>query len=89
LAFGDYCEVYGGDNNTSRPRSVPCIALYLCNNAAGSWAFMNLMMKQVICCTQWLKRVLGAHLFTVEKFTANGEHDKLKSRLISHGIEQD
>ncbi len=32
---------------------------------------------------------LGAHLFTVEKFDANGEHEKFKSRLVSHGNEQD
>jgi hypothetical protein len=27
-------------------RSVPCIALHPCNNAAGSWAFMNLVKKR-------------------------------------------
>ena len=31
----------------------------------------------------------GSHLFTVEKFLANGEHDKCKSRLVLHGNEQD
>ncbi len=34
-------------------------------------------------------RALGAHLHTVEKFTANGEHNKFKGWLISHGSEQD
>jgi len=46
LAFGDYCEVYDRTDNTSKERSVPCIALYSCNNAAGSWAFLNLKSKQ-------------------------------------------
>jgi len=48
LAFGDYCEVYDGTDNTSKERSVPCIALYPCNNAAGSWAFLNLKSKQML-----------------------------------------
>jgi len=30
LAFGDYVEVYDGTDNTSKPRSIPCIALYPC-----------------------------------------------------------
>ena len=34
-------------------------------------------------------KALGTHLFTVEKFTADGTHDKFKSRLVSHGNEQD
>jgi hypothetical protein len=28
IAFGDYVEVYDGTENTSKSRSVPCIALY-------------------------------------------------------------
>ncbi len=32
---------------------------------------------------------LGCHLFTVQKFDASGGHDKYKSRLVSHGNEQD
>jgi hypothetical protein len=34
-------------------------------------------------------KALGSHLFTVEKFTADGQHNKFKSRLVSHGNEQD
>jgi hypothetical protein len=34
-------------------------------------------------------KVLGSHLFMVEKFMADGQHDKFKSRLVSHGNEQD
>jgi hypothetical protein len=29
------------------------------------------------------------HLFTVDKFTADGKHDKCKLRLVAHGNEQD
>ena len=32
LKFGAYIEVYDEDN-TAKSRSVPCIALYPCNNA--------------------------------------------------------
>lgn len=31
----------------------------------------------------------NTHLFTVEKFTADGKHDKYKSRLVTHRNEQD
>ena len=32
LEFGSYAEVYDGTGNTSRSRSIPCIALYPCRN---------------------------------------------------------
>ncbi len=53
--FGDFCEVYDGTDNTSKSRSIPCVALYPCNNAAGLWAFMSLTMKKIICHLQWVK----------------------------------
>jgi hypothetical protein len=57
LAFGDYCEVFDGTDNTTRARSVPCVALYPCNNASGSWAFFNLITRQRIRRSQWQKMV--------------------------------
>jgi hypothetical protein len=54
-AFGDYIEVYDGTDNMACSRSVPCIALYPCNNMTGSWAFLNLSMKQYIRSSQWQK----------------------------------
>jgi hypothetical protein len=57
LAFGDYCEVFDGTDNTSRARSVPCNALYPCNNASGSWTFFNLITKQRIRRSLWQKMV--------------------------------
>jgi len=53
LAFGDYCEVYDGTDNTSASRSIPCIALYPNNNSTGSWNFMNLQTKQRVRRSQW------------------------------------
>jgi hypothetical protein len=46
LAFGDYCEVYDGTDKTLKEQSVPSIVLYPCNNAAGSWAFLNMKSKK-------------------------------------------
>jgi NADH:ubiquinone oxidoreductase subunit F (NADH-binding) len=34
-------------------------------------------------------KALGCHLFMVKKFIVNGEHDKYKRQLVSHGNEQD
>ncbi len=53
LAFGDYVEVYDGTENTSKSRSIPCIALYPCCNATGSWEFMSLKMKTRVRRSQW------------------------------------
>jgi hypothetical protein len=55
LAFGYYVEVYDGTDNTVCTCSVPCIALYPCNNMTGSWAFLNLSTEQYIRCSQWQK----------------------------------
>lgn len=44
-------------DNTSRECSVPSIALYPCNNVTGSWAFLNMKLKQQICRSQWVKMV--------------------------------
>ena len=53
LAFGDYCEVYDGTDNTSASQSVPCIALYPLGNSTGSWCFMNLKTKTRIRRSHW------------------------------------
>ena len=45
-------------------RSVPCIFLYRCNNALGSWAFLNLATKQRICRLQWIKMVTTNMIIT-------------------------
>ncbi len=55
LAFSDYVEVYDGTDNMACSFSVPCIALYPCNNMMGSWTFLNLNTKQYIRHSQWQK----------------------------------
>jgi hypothetical protein len=55
LVFRDYAEVYDGTYNMARSHSVPCIALYPCNNMTGSWTFLTLSSKQYIRRLQWQK----------------------------------
>jgi hypothetical protein len=57
LAFGDYVEVHAGTTNTSKERSVPCIALYLCANTSGTWNFWSLSSKQYLRRSVWTKMV--------------------------------
>jgi hypothetical protein len=57
LAFGDYCEVFDGSDNTSKSRSLPCIALHPCNNATGSWQFLNIMTGVTIRRSNWRRMV--------------------------------
>jgi hypothetical protein len=85
LAFGDYCEVYDGTDNTSKPRSVPCVALYPCNNAAGSWAFMNLHTKQRIRRTQWVKMVMTDVI--ISAMNAFNDADKGNQENADMGIQ--
>ena len=54
LEFGTYAEVYDGTNNTSRSRSIPCVALYPCSNSTGSWEFMNLKTKTRVRRSHWI-----------------------------------
>jgi hypothetical protein len=53
------------------------MALYPCNNAAGLWAFRNLLMKQRIHHSQWLKMV------TTDKIVAqmNAFNKESRSKL--------
>jgi len=68
LAFGDYCEVYDGTDNTSPSQSIPCIALYPNNNSTGSWSFMNLQTKQRVRCSHWKPMVTTALIIDVMNY---------------------
>ena len=68
LAFGDYCEVYNGTDNTSASRSLPCIALYPNNNSTGSWNFINLLTKQRVRHSHWKPMVTTALIIDVMNF---------------------
>jgi hypothetical protein len=55
LCFGDYCEVFDGLDNASKSRTIPCLVLYPCGNAMGSWVFYNLVNKVRMRQSQWKK----------------------------------
>jgi hypothetical protein len=57
LAFGDYCKVFDGSDNTSKSRSVPCVALYPCSNVTGSWNFYNLLSEKRVRRSIWKRMV--------------------------------
>jgi hypothetical protein len=57
LPFGDYCEVFDGSDNTSKSHSLPCIALYPCNNSTGSWQFT--IRRLTWCCMVTMQVVLN------------------------------
>jgi hypothetical protein len=52
LAFR-YIEVYDGTENTSKSRTIPCIALYPCCTTTGSWEFISLKTKTRVRRSQW------------------------------------
>lgn len=54
LTFGDYLEVFDGTDNTSKTRTIPCIAIYPCANVTCSWLFLNLITKKRIRRSQWI-----------------------------------
>jgi hypothetical protein len=57
LGFGDYCEVFDWSDNTSRSRTLPCIALHPCNNSTGSWQFLNITTGVMIRRSHWRRMV--------------------------------
>jgi hypothetical protein len=86
LAFGDYCEVFDGTDNTSRAKSVPCVTLYPCNNASGSWAFFNLMTRQRIRRSQWQKMVATEGI--IRQMNALSEEIKLREDDVREEIRE-
>jgi hypothetical protein len=45
LSFRDYVEAYEGTDNTSRARSLACIALHPAGNVAGSWVLWKIKTR--------------------------------------------
>ncbi len=48
---------YDGTDNMAKCHSIPCIALYSCNNSTGSSVLLNLQTKQRVQCLHWQKMV--------------------------------
>jgi hypothetical protein len=57
FAFGDYVEAHEGTDNTSRPRSAACIALFPIGNATGSWQLFKIMKRTRVRRTNMVKLV--------------------------------
>jgi hypothetical protein len=74
LAFGDYVEVHAGTDNTSRERSVPCIALYPIGNATGTWQFWNLRTKRYMRHSTWVQMRQSELISDIINSIAEEEH---------------
>jgi hypothetical protein len=48
-AFGDYVEAYEGTTNTSRARSLACIALFPAGNSTGTWILWKIDTRTRVC----------------------------------------
>jgi hypothetical protein len=75
LAFGDYVEVHTGTDNTSRERSVPCIALYPVGNTTGTWQFWNLRTKRYMRHSTWVKMRSSELITDIINNIAENERD--------------
>jgi hypothetical protein len=89
LAFGDYVEVHAGTTNTSKERSVPCIALYPCANASGTWNFWSLSSKQYLRRSVWTKMVTNDLVIRTLNGLAEQEQVEGQQLAMEEELEQD
>ena len=60
LNFMDYAEVYVSgviSNDVTKPRTVPCLALYPTGNANDSWVFFNMNTKRNLRSSNYTRMV--------------------------------
>jgi hypothetical protein len=86
LAFGNYCEVYDGMDNTTKSRSIPFIALHPCCNITGSWAFNSFLTKTRIRRMQRKKIVTSEEI--IEKMNAVNP-EEIAIELVGESIKPD
>ena len=86
LAFGSYCEMYDGMDNTTKSRSIPFIALHPCCNITGSWAFYSFLTKTRICRMQRKKMVTSEEF--IEKMNAVNP-EEIAIELVGESIKPD
>ncbi len=89
LAFGDYIEVHASMTNTSKERSVPCIALYPCANASGMWNFWSLSSKQYLRRSVWTKMVTNDLVIRTLNGLAEQEKAEGQQPAIVEELEQE
>jgi hypothetical protein len=88
LAFGDYVEVHTGTDNTSRERSVPCIALYPVGNATGTWQFWNLRTKRYIRHSTWVRMQSSTLITDIINNIADEEQVRTQDDLTNSNVEK-
>jgi hypothetical protein len=57
FAFGDYMEAHEGTDNTTRPHSAACIALFPVGNAKGLWELFKIANRTRVRRTNMVKLV--------------------------------
>jgi len=60
FAFGDYVEAHEGTDNTSRPHSAACIALFPVGNSTGSWQLFKVSGRTRVRRTNMVKLVMSS-----------------------------
>jgi len=59
FTFGDYVEAHEGTDNTSRPLSAACIALFPIGNLTGSWQLFKIAGRTRVRRTNMVKMVMS------------------------------
>jgi hypothetical protein len=90
LCFGDCVELYNHEcvkNNAMQSRSDTCIALFPAGNTYGSWYFMNISTKRLVCRTNW-KKIFTSRLIieTMNKFADDRTLVSLEIENDSDGV---
>jgi len=75
--FGDYVEAYEGTDNTSRPRSAACIALFPVGNATGSWQLFKISNRARARRTNMVKLVTSGLIVDAMNAIAKEESEAM------------
>jgi len=74
FVFGDYIEAHEGTDNTSRPCSAVCIALFPIGNSTGSWQLFKLASHTRVRRTNMVKLVTSG--LVIDAMNAIAEEEK-------------
>ena len=75
--FGDYVEAYEGTDNTSRPRSAACIALFPVGNATGSWQLFKISSRARVWRTNMVKMMTSGLIVDAMNAIAKEESEAM------------
>jgi hypothetical protein len=90
FVFGDYIEAYEGTDNTSRPHSVACIALFPVGNATGSWQLFKIANRTRVRQTSMVKLVTSGLVVDAMNAIAKEEAEAMgrNQGVLKVGIDQ-